>query len=44
LEAQFFGSSLFSLGKREEREKNMELRIPSLGRGWDRLPKVAQKR
>ena len=22
---------------------NMELRIPSLGRGWDRLPQVAPK-
>jgi hypothetical protein len=27
----------------EERGINMELIIPSLGRGWDRLPQVAPK-
>jgi hypothetical protein len=27
----------------DRRNKNLELIIPSLGRGWDRLPKVAQR-
>jgi hypothetical protein len=34
---------LVKLSPEERCMMNMELRIPSLGRGWDRLPQVAPK-